>query len=41
MKHFTPEDYKPSEITLHIVRQIAHSFPSNTMTEEEKHLCWN
>ena len=26
MKHFTPEDIKPSEKTLNIIRQIAYTY---------------
>lgn len=26
MKHFTPEDIKPSETTLNIIRQIAYTY---------------
>ena len=26
MKHFTPEDLKPSEMTLNIIRQIAYTY---------------
>ena len=28
MKHFTPEDFKPSALSLEIIRQIAHSYPA-------------
>ena len=26
MKHFTPEEFKPSALSLEIIRQIAHSY---------------
>ncbi len=26
MKHFTPEDIKPSDATLNIIRQIAYTY---------------
>jgi len=41
MKNFTPEDYQPSEITLQVIRTIAHCYPSPNMSEEEQNLCWN
>lgn len=41
MKYFTPEDCKPSELSLQIIRTIAHCYPSYTMSEEEKKLCWS
>ena len=28
MKHFTPEEFKPSALSLEIIRQIAHSYRS-------------
>ncbi len=41
MKNSTPFDCKPSEITLHILRKIAHSYPSIGMSEEQRQLCLN
>lgn len=41
MKHFTPEELKPSELTLHLLRTIAHNFPIANMTHEERSLSWN
>jgi len=26
MKHFTPEEFKPSALSLEIIRQIAHNY---------------
>ena len=28
MKHFTPKEFKPSALSLEIIRQIAHSYRS-------------
>jgi hypothetical protein len=38
MKYSTPTDYKPSELILHIIRTVAHNFPSNNMPENIKKL---
>ncbi len=41
MENSTPIDCKPSELTLHILREIAHSYPSSSMSEEQQRLCLN
>lgn len=38
MNHFTSDDYKPSELTLHIIRTLARSMPSLTLNEEMRKL---
>ncbi len=38
MNYFTPNDYQPSELTLHILRTIARSFPCRNIPEEKRTL---
>jgi hypothetical protein len=38
MSYFTPNDYQPSEFTLHILRTIARSFPSKNIPEDARAL---
>lgn len=41
MKYFTPEDSNPSEKTLNIIRQIAHSYRVITIDGKKKVFCLN
>lgn len=41
MQHFTPDEFKPSEITLSILRTIARNYPTTTMTDAQRQQCWN
>lgn len=41
MKYFTPEDFKPSEKTLNIIRQIAHTYRAIKDNGSKEVLCLN
>ncbi len=41
MKNFTPTDCKPSELTLHIIRTIAHNFPTLEQIQSSADQGWN
>lgn len=41
MKHFTPEDIKPSEQTLNIIRQIAYTYRVVKATGKVSKYCLN
>lgn len=41
MNYFTPDEWKPSELILHIIRTIAFSVPSSNMPENIKKLHLN
>ena len=41
MKHFTPEDIKPSEQTLSIIRQIAYTYRVVKATGNASSYCLN
>lgn len=41
MKHFTQEEMKPSELTLSIIRQIAHTYRVIKETGQPNTLCLN
>ncbi|MDD2601480.1 MAG: hypothetical protein PHX91_00835 [Prevotella sp.] len=41
MKYFTLEDVRPSETTLHIIRQIAYKYRTIAGGEEVLPLCLN
>ncbi len=38
MKDFTLFDKEPSELTLHLLRTIAHNFPPSNMSDAERKL---
>jgi hypothetical protein len=39
MKHFTPEEFKPSALSLEIIRLIAHSYRSENNPQTQ--ICLN
>lgn len=41
MKYFTPEDLRPSENTLNIIRQIAHTYRTFTTNGRQQSYCLN
>ena len=41
MKYFTAEEMRPSEQTLHIIRQIAYYYRSIAIKGKEKSYCFN
>ena len=41
MKHFTPEDLKPSEMTLNIIRQIAFTYRVMKINGHNEVYCLN
>ena len=41
MQYFTPEELNPSEQTLNIIRQIAHTYRINEWTGQPERLCLN
>lgn len=41
MKHFTPEDLKPSERTLNIIRQIAYTYRVIRINGRNEAYCLN
>lgn len=41
MQYFTPEEIRPSEQTLNIIRQIAHNYRVDKQTGEIDHMCLN
>lgn len=41
MKHFTPEEMKPSEKTLAVIRQMAYSYTSLVKSGLPKSYCLN
>lgn len=41
MENFTSFDHEPSELTLHIIRTIAHNFPVIANMQNGGALAWN
>lgn len=41
MKYFTPEEMKPSEKTLDLIREFAHSYQVMKMNARNGKLCLN
>ncbi len=41
MDNFTSFEHEPSELTLHIIRTIAHNFPVSGTPEHGRALAWN
>lgn len=41
MKYFTPEDFKPSEKTLNLIKQIAHTYRVIKMNGSNEVYCIN
>lgn len=41
MKYFTPEDLKPKESTLTLIRQIAYTYQAMRMNSKLENICFN
>lgn len=41
MTYFTPEEFQPSEQTLHLIRQIAYTFQAAKVNRRNDNLCIN
>lgn len=41
MQYFTPEEIRPSEQTLNVIRQFAYSYRTDPWTGETDRLCLN